>query len=343
MGLYLFERIAVAVGQLVVATFVLFTLFFIAPSSDLSVAGSFETGHEAGQVGRFEGSRSALAEYVRFLQHLAHGELGRSTRTNQEVTHLVAQAWPATASLVVGGLLLWLVLALVIGLASAMWPRSPVDRFGSLLVFAGASFHPLVLSLLLSWLFGYKLRWLPFQGYCDVFNPSRAQCGGPVQWACHLVLPWIAVGAGFGALYTRMIRASVSETLSEDFVRTARGKGASELAVLRHHALRVSMLPLVTMLTMDLGVVFGGTIFVERAFHLPGLGSLLAQSVTRPDEPVILGVMLIVAALALALSLLLDVLCAVVDPRVTVIRLRKPRRIRFGSRAATSEPLPQTR
>ena len=322
VGGYLLRRVVIAVAQLVAVTFVLFMLFFIAPSADLSVAGSYETGHGAGQVGRFAETGSAFGEYAHFLGHLARGELGRSTRTNQQVTQLVAQAWPATASLVIGGLLLWLLIALVIGLASAMWPRSPLDRFGSLIVVAGISYHPLVLSLMLSWVFGYKLHWLPFQGYCDAFHPSRGQCGGPVSWAYHLVLPWIAVGAGAGALYTRMIRASVAETLPEEFVRTARAKGVPELAVLRHHALRVAMLPVLTMLTMDLGLVFAATIFVERAFHIPGLGSLLALSVTRPDEPVILGVMLIVTGLVLAISLVLDIVCVLVDPRITVVHHR---------------------
>src|SRR5262249_28248982 len=179
---------------------------------------------------------------------------------------------------------------------------------------------------------------------CDMCRPAYGlQCGGPVQWAYHLIIPWIVVGAGFGALYTRMIRSTLLETMGEDFVRTARAKGLSELAVLRRHTLRASMLPLVAILTMDAGIAFGATMFVERVFHIPGLGALLVFSVSRPDLPVILGVMIIVAVFVLLLSLFMDVLCALVDPRIQVLPPRKERRRSAVRPEPVAKPVTQTR
>jgi peptide/nickel transport system permease protein len=344
VGRYLVKRLIWAVAQLIAATLVLFTLFFVAPGADLSVSSSFAAGHGEGRASRFQETGSAPSEYVRFLGHLVHGQFGRSTRTHQDVWFLISRAWPSTASLVFGGLILWLLIAIVVGVWSAMRPRSLIDRFGTLLVLVGVSAHPLVASLVLAWLFGYKLHWFPLQEYCDMFHPAYGlQCGGPVQWAYHLIIPWFVVGAGFGALYTRMIRSTLLETIQEDFVRTARAKGLSELAVLRRHTMRASMLPLVAILTMDAGIAFGATMFVERVFHIPGLGALLVFSVSRPDLPVILGVMIIVAVFVLVLSLFMDVVCALVDPRIQVLPPKKERRRSPARREPVGKPVPQTR
>ena len=345
VGRYLLKRVAWAVAQLVAATLVLFTLFFVAPGADLSVSGSFAAGHGEGRAGRFQETGSALGEYLRFLGHLVHGEFGRSLRTHQDVGFLVSRAWPATASLVFGGLLFWLVISLVVGVWSAMRPRSLIDRLGTVIVLVGVSAHPLVLSLVLAWLFGYKLHWLPLLGYCDMFHPAYGLgCGGPVQWAYHLFLPWLVVGAGFGALYTRMIRSTLLETMQEDFVRTTRAKGLSEITVLRRHTFRAAMLPMVAILTMDAGVAFGATMFVEHVFHIPGLGQLLISSVSRPDLPVILGVMAIVAVFVLLLSLFLDLICGLVDPRIAVVEEPPRQRLRPLARSEPAvEPVPQPR
>ena len=332
------------VAQLLAATLVLFTLFFVAPGADLSVSGSFAAGHGEGRASRFQETGSAPAEYIRFLGHLVRGELGRSTRNHQDVGFLVSRAWPSTASLVFGGLLLWLVIALVVGVWSAMRPRSLIDRLGTALVLFGVSAHPLVLSLVLAWLFGYKLHWFPLLEYCDMFHPAYGlECGGPVQWAYHLILPWLVVGAGFGALYTRMIRSTLLETMHEDFVRTARAKGLSEFKVLRSHTFRAAMLPLVTIVTMDAGVAFGATMFVEHVFHIPGLGQLLISAVSRPDLPVILGVMIMVTVFVLVLSLFLDLICGLVDPRVRVAPVRRRGRPLPARPEPAVEPIPQTR
>jgi peptide/nickel transport system permease protein len=179
------------------------------------------------------------------------------------------------------------------------------------------SAHPLWIGLVLSYVFGYRLQWTPIGSYCSVFDPTET-CGGPVQWAYHLLLPWVAFGAVFAAIYARMIRASVLEVYDADHVRTARALGMSEARILRTQVLRNAMLPLVTMLGMDLGIAFGGAIFVERAFGLPGVGKLLISSLGGRDLPVTLGIVVLVTTAILVFNLLVDLLYPLLDPRIGV-------------------------
>ena len=304
---------------LVAVTFVLFVLFFLAPGNQLSLSGSFEDEaalEDAGGQSRLDRDRP-LSEYFDFVGALLRGDLGTSWRTEHDVAWMIGQAAPASASLVVGGMLLGLVAAFAVGIRSAMRPRGPVDRVGGMFVLFGISAHPVWLGLVLAWFFGFVLGWMPIYGYCDVFRPNEsAECGGPVQWAYHLVLPWIVFAAAYAAIYARMLRSGLIEALREDYVTAARARGVGERAVVRSHALRNSMLPIVTMLTMDLGIAFSGTMFIETVFRIPGLGFLVVNAIPRRDLPVLLGVTVVVAVVIILCSLVLDILYARVDPRI---------------------------
>lgn len=326
MLLWVAGRLVFAAAQLFVVTLVLFVLFFVAPGPDLSVSSAFAEGVHRGQVqqGRFQETGSAVREYLAFVRHVTHGQLGRSQRSHQEISELVLRAWPATASLVAGALVVWVLVALAVGIVSALRPRSLLDRAGATLVIAGVSAHPLWLGLVVSWLFGYELDWFPLVGYCDMFEPSLGSgCGGPVQWTYHLVLPWLVFATGFAALYARMLRASLLDQLAEDYVRTAYAKGLSTRQTVLRHALRNALLPVATMATMDIGLAFGGTLFVEKVFQIPGIGSLLIHALPRPDLPVVLGVVLTVSVVAVVCALLLDVVAAIVDPAIVALPFRR--------------------
>ena len=156
-------------------------------------------------------------------------------------------------------------------------------------VLIGISAHPVWIGLLGAYLIGFKLHIVPITGYCDFFSPS-GDCGGPVQWAYHLALPWACFSVLFTATYVRMIRAYTMETLNEDYVRTARAKGATEARVLRSHVIRNAMLPVVTILGMDLGLALGGAFFTETIFGLPGLGKLAVGAIGNFDLPTVEGV-----------------------------------------------------
>ena len=182
-------------------------------------------------------------------------------------------------------------------------------------VLMGISAHPAWIGLILAYFFGFKWHLTPIGEYCDFFR-SDVGCGGPVQWAYHLLLPWFTFAILFAALYARMIRAYVLESLQEDYVRTALAKGASGSQVVRRHVLRNAALPVVTMLGMDVGLAFAGTVFVETVFSLPGVGRTLLRALTQGDLPVILGVMLVVTSAIVVFNLVVDLLYAVLDPRI---------------------------
>src|SRR5207249_1610374 len=192
---------------------------------------------------------------------------------------------PVTASLVFGGAILWMIMGLLIGVYSALKPPSLLDRTAMVFVLIGISAHPVWIGLIFEYLFGVKLKWTPIANYANFFGAPKDSGlpGGPWQWFYHMILPWCTFAILFAALYARMIRANVMETLNEDFVRTARAKGAPERRVLFSHVLRNALLPVVTMLGMDIGVALGGAIFTETVYPLPGLGRSLVIGVQLND------------------------------------------------------------
>jgi peptide/nickel transport system permease protein len=241
--------------------------------------------------------------------------LGTSFATRQDVNEIILRAAPVTASLVFGGVFFWMLLAVPIGILSALRPRTLLDRAAMIFVLIGISAHPVWIGLILAYVFGYKLGWTPISGYCDVINPST-DCGGPAQWAYHMILPWATFALLFAATYTRMIRANVMETLNEDYVRTARAKGAPESRVMRSHVLRNAMLAVVTMLGMDIGLALGGAIFTETVFGLPGLGKVAIESITNFDLPITLGVVVFGTLAIIVFNLFVDLFYAWIDPRI---------------------------
>jgi peptide/nickel transport system permease protein len=244
----------------------------------------------------------------------------------------VLSAAPVTASLVFGGAILWMLIAIPVGVFSALHPRSKTDRVAMASVLVGISAHPIWIGLVLSYVFGYlptsghalglsfpSFTFLPIQGYCNLRGASEGQlCSGPIQWFYHLILPWITFAILYAAFYVRMIRANVMETLNEDYVRTARAKGAGEHRVLARHVCRNALLPVVTILGMDLGLALGGAFFVESVYGLPGLGQVAIQAVDRVDLPVTQGVVVFGTLCILAFNLVVDVLYAWIDPRIRV-------------------------
>ena len=247
--------------------------------------------------------------------HYKEPSLGRSFTNRLSVNYVVGQAAPVTASLVFGGAVFWLLIALPVGILSALRPRSLLDRLAMVFVLIGISAHPVWIGLLFAYFFGFKAGLFPITGYCDFIHPT-GDCGGPVQWAYHLFLPWLTFAILFAALYVRMIRANVMETLGEDYVRTARAKGAPEKRVLFSHVLRNALLPVVTMLGMDIAVGLGGAIFTEGVYQLPGLGRTIIVSLQAEDLATIQAVVVFATISILVFNLIVDLLYAWVDPRI---------------------------
>jgi peptide/nickel transport system permease protein len=305
-------------------TFCTYIIFFVIPADSTRIGRGTLQADTVDIRDAFEVDGNLFEEYGAFVWNfVTRLELGHSFATRQEVSDMIWRAAPVTISLVAGAAVLWLLIAFPVGILSAMRPRTLLDRAAMTFVLIGMSTHPAWIGFLLSYFFARKLGWVPYSGYCDVINPST-DCGGPAAWAYHLILPWITLALLFAAVYTRMIRATVLEVLEEDWVRTARAKGASEWQVLHNHVLRNSLLVVVTMLGMDLGlamvgtVLMGGAIFVERVFSLPGIGNMTLTALPNRDLPVIVGAVLFVSSMIVVLNLIADLVYAWLDPRVRI-------------------------
>src|SRR6266542_3886106 len=253
---YLIRRILWAVLLFIAVTFITFVIFFLGPGNP----ARSQCGGESAKPQCIKIVTEVLGldkpvpvQYYRFLKRLViHRSLGKSYATGQDVNSRVFKAAPVTASLVFGGAILWMMIGLVVGVFSALKPRSLLDRVAMIFVLIGVSAHPVWIGLIFSYIFGFRLGWTPIANYASFFGaPADSGLpGGPWQWFYHMILPWCTFAILFAALYVRMIRANVMETLNEDFVRTARAKGAPERRVLFSHVLRNALLPVVTMLGM---------------------------------------------------------------------------------------------
>src|SRR3954467_14702138 len=291
---YLVRRILWAIVLFIAVTMVTYVIFFIIPANPARLpCGQGATQDCIDRAAKFLGTDQPIyVQYLKFLKRLViDHSLGRSFTNRQSVNHVIAEAAPVTASLLLGGVIFWMMLAVPIGILSALRPRSLLDRLAMVFVLIGISAHPVWIRLIFSYFFGYRLGLTPIQGYCDVFSPPPgASCGGPVDWAYHMILPWMTFMILFAALYVRMVRANVLETLGEDYVRTARAKGAPESQVMKSHVLRNAMLPIVTMLGMDIGLALGGAVFTESIYNLHGLGQTAVEGLNTFDLPKTQGV-----------------------------------------------------
>jgi peptide/nickel transport system permease protein len=322
------RRIGWSVVLFFATTVITYVIFFTVPTDPAQTScGQRATVQCIEAANKFLGTgRPFYVQYARFVgrlmpvglsggPHVRTPNLGHSWANREDVNQIVGAAAPVTGSLVLGGMLLWLMLALPIGIVSAMRPRSLLDRGAMVLILLGISAHPVSIGLVLVYVFGFKLGWLPITNYCNFFHPV-GDCGGPMEWAYHLVLPWLTFAILFAALYARMIRANILDALNEDYVRTARAKGMPEWLLLRSHVLRNALLPIVTMLGMDVGIALGGSVFTETVYGLPGLGKTAITAVRAFDLPTIQGVVVFATTAIIAFSLLVDLLYAWVDPRI---------------------------
>jgi peptide/nickel transport system permease protein len=319
---YLVRRILWAILLFLVITFVTFVIFFMAPNDPARAMCGGEVAKPpclALVTEKLGLDKPVYVQYGKFLKRLVwNHSLGTSYATSQSINETIGQAAPVTASLVFGGAVLWMLIGLSVGIFSALKPRSLVDRFAMVFVLIGVSAHPVWIGLIFSYFFGVKWHVTPIANYANFFGApaDTGLPGGPWQWFYHLILPWCTFALLFAALYVRMIRAQVMETLNEDYVRTARAKGAPERQVLFSHVLRNALLPVVTMLGMDIGVALGGAIFTEGVYQLPGLGRTAIIAIQGQDLATLQGVVVFATIAILFFNLVVDLLYAWIDPRI---------------------------
>jgi peptide/nickel transport system permease protein len=259
-------------------------------------------------------NRPILDQYGSFAWNLLHGNLGYSYYNSEAVTSLIGSRIGVTISLTLGGAVLWLLIGVSTGVLAATHPRSWIDKGATFFAVFFYSMPTFLLGLILLYFLFFQLHlagipWFPGSGYVSIFT-------SPAGWAQHMILPWIAVALTTAATYTRLTRAGMLEVLGEDYIRTARAKGVPERRVVYRHALRAALTSVVTQLGIDIGVLLGGAVVTENIFGLPGLGQLAVQSVTQQDLPVIIGIVMLAAAFVVVCNFAVDMLYAVLDPRV---------------------------
>jgi peptide/nickel transport system permease protein len=238
------------------------------------------------------------------------GHLGRSFRKQRSVDDLIWDRFPATASLAVSAALVWMLISIPIGVLSAVRSRSFFDRVTMVFVLIGQSLPVYYFGLLALYFLAYKWPIFPLGGYVE-FDITD-----PWPWAYHLILPAGTLALQFAALYVRMVRGNMLTAMSEDYVRTARAKGAGSARVITRHALRNAVLPIVTMFGLDLGGLLGGAVLTEATFGIQGIGSLSITAALSQDIPLVSGIVLFAAALIVLANIFVDLFYAVIDPRI---------------------------
>jgi peptide/nickel transport system permease protein len=300
---YLLKRLGLAVFILIGITLVTYVLIYLVPADPVrQIAGRSATAETVESIRRQLGLDLPLwQQYLRYLANLLQGDLGRSYIQKTEVATLIVARLPATLLLMAGAIAVELIIGLAAGIFAATRRGRRSDRAVMVLSFAAVSAPQFVVGILLLYVFSVQLGWFPISGYGTL---------------SHLVLPALTLGILGGGWYSRMIRSSMIDVLRQDYIQTARAKGAGEARIVLVHALRNAILPVIAMIGLDIGIFMSGAVVVESVFGWPGIGQLAWQAIQRVDIPIIVGVTL-VAALAIVIgNLLADMAAPFIDPRI---------------------------
>jgi peptide/nickel transport system permease protein len=315
---YLIRRILTGIVVIWLVATGAFLLFFARPVTTVArqLAGRAATPQVIQEaINNLGLNRPILNQYGSFLWNLIHGNLGYSFFNQESVDTMLKQDLPATVSLVVGGMFLWLVFGLAVGIISATRARSVFDRVSSVAVLVGLSLPTFVIGeLLILWVFQplnqHGITWID-TGYSGITSGLSSFIG-------HMLLPWITLAAVQAAVYTRLSRGQLLDVLGEDYIRTARAKGLTERRVIFRHAVRAAMTPVVSQLGVDVGTLLGGVVIVETVFGLGGIGQVSVQAVFQDNLPVIVGFVIIAAIFVVVANILVDLVYAGLDPRVRI-------------------------
>lgn len=250
--------------------------------------------------------KPVLVQYGYWVSDLAHGDLGRSFRQRTDVKDLILERLPLTLKLAGGSFIISLIIAIPLGIISALRRNTWLDFGASIFSLLGASSPVYFTGIILILVFSYYLGWMPALGAGD----------GGWDSVRHLALPAFALGLSLAAITTRITRSAMIESLTQDYIETARAKGLSSQSVVMKHAFRNALIPIITVAGLQFGILLVGTVLVEHTFGLGGLGSLIVQSVQVRDYPVVQGTTIFIAVMFVMINLLVDILYAVVDPRI---------------------------
>ncbi len=302
MGKFVVRRLIQAVLVLIGVSFAVFCLLFLRGDPVTVLLPPEATQQQITDLRQRLGFNDPfVVQYGRFLGNAVTGNLGQSLFYNQPATTIVFERLPATIQLAVAAFLVSLLIAFPIGILSASKRNSIFDRLGIVLALVGQSVPVFWLGILMIMVFAVNLNWLPTSGYGE-FK--------------HIVMPAIALGLFTTARTTRLVRSTMIEVLGQEYMRTARAKGLQQSTLLRRHALKNALIPIVTVLGLDFATLLGGAVITESIFAWPGIGQLAVESIGRLDYPVVQAIVLVVAFGYVMINVLVDLLYAYLNPRI---------------------------
>jgi peptide/nickel transport system permease protein len=331
---YIIRRLIAAVGLVIVISMIVFAIFYLMPriagATPETLAnryvGRAATGSTVEQTAERLGFYDPVpVQYWNWAKGVVLGTevdlgssveecpapcLGYSFRNNDPVLPMVIERFPVTLSLAIGASIIWLLFGVSVGVLSALKRGSLFDRGAMLIALAGVSMPIFWTGLMALSIFSYQLGWTPPGATYTKFTDN------PLEWAWGLFLPWTTLALLFSAQYARLTRAGMLETMGEDYIRTARAKGLPERQVVVKHGLRSALTPIVTIFGLDFGLLIGGAVLTETVFGLPGLGKMAIDATKNNDLPQVIAVVLITAIFVAVCNLIVDLLYAVIDPRV---------------------------
>ena len=312
---YLLRRILLMAPTLVIVTFLVFLLLYLSPGDPVLMLVPIDeigqmSDEELDQLRHKLGlDRPIYVQYADWLVHVLQGDLGRSIHQRRPVSALLAARFPVTLELALLSVLTATVVAVPIGIYTAVRPGSIGDFIGNIVALIGVSAPNFWIALLLIILFAVQLRWLPAGGFVRISQ-------NPVDHIERMILPVITLSTALMAVTMRLTRSSMLEVLNEDYVRTARSKGLGQRRIVFVHALKNALIPVVTTVGLQIGRILGGTIVIEIIFSFPGMGKLLLDAIFGRDFPIVQGSVLLITFAFMGINLVVDLTYALIDPRI---------------------------
>ena len=311
---YILKRLLYAIPVFLGITFVIYTLINLAPGGPLSVlAASGEMSLSDLEALKISMGldKPIVIRYFIWLGDLLHGDFGISYRTSQEVSLMISQRIMPSLMLTGTGILAAMLVGVPLGIISAYKPNSVWDHISTFISFIGASVPNFFSSLLLIYVLAVKLKWFPTSGM-----QSSGMSGNLLDLLHHLALPAFVCGIQPIGNYIKQTRSSVLEVLNEEYIKTARSKGLTNVVIVLKHAFRNALIPIVTTISLSIPFLIGGAVVTEQIFAWPGIGSLMITAITSRDYPVIMGVAVLICGVVLVANLILDLIYAALDPRI---------------------------
>jgi peptide/nickel transport system permease protein len=314
---YIVRRVLWGVLLLILVSALTFVLFRVLPTADPARlrAGRNASPKVISEIRVNLGlNKPLITQFWVYMRDLfLHGDLGYSYYSGASVRSLIVDRLPATLSLTLGSAIVWMAIGLPVGILSALRRRSRMDRasMGTALLFLSAPEY--WLGLIALYLFAADI------GQVRVLPGAGSYAGltaDPSKWLTSMILPWLVLAAGFAAVYARLMRGSLIETMGEDYIRTARAKGLPERQVVLRHGVRPAIAPILTIFALDVGVLLGGAILIETVFDIPGVGRLNYDAITHADFPIIQGTVLLAALFIVLANIVIDIAYAYLDPRI---------------------------